>query len=296
MSERWTKITIEDVASYQAGALVKALESKAKYSDAQENPLEVAIERITARIRSDVKSGGFSVDIDAAKIPGELTAEAVALIVEFAKPRLMQKLTADEMNLANAARARLDKIAEGKIKPSLPDNPEPNLPQQAFRQAEGASSCAPRGEYRSARTTTDYKNEKGKMNNYFEEDFIMATIIFTISAASLFIAESFLALRSFVSSQISSQKSVSSASSNAIRIFAINSALLRAHCAARIFAATLLPLRAICDATVLPVKFFGRASASLNILTANVFVLAVISGVFISAIISNSTFFSIIHF
>lgn len=59
------------------------------------------------------------------KIPVELSSEAVALIVEFAKPRLMQKLTADEVNLANAARSRLDKIAEGKIKPSLPDNPEP---------------------------------------------------------------------------------------------------------------------------------------------------------------------------
>lgn len=44
--------------------------------------------------------------------------------MEFAKPRLMQKLTADEVNLANAARARLDKIAEGKISPSLPDDPE----------------------------------------------------------------------------------------------------------------------------------------------------------------------------
>lgn len=134
---RWVKITIEDVASYQAGALVKALESKAKYSDAQENPLEVAIERITARIRSDVKSGGFSVDVDADKIPGELTAEAVALIVEFAKPRLMQKLSADEVNLANAARARLDKIAEGKISPSLPDNPEP-----AAVSVQASGGCA----------------------------------------------------------------------------------------------------------------------------------------------------------
>ena len=113
---RWVKISIEDVASYQAGALVKALESKAKYSETQENPLEAAIERITARIRSDVKSGGYAVDKAQDKIPGELSGEAVALIVEFAKPRLMQKLTADEVNLANAARVRLDKIAEGKIR------------------------------------------------------------------------------------------------------------------------------------------------------------------------------------
>ena len=121
---RWVKIGIEDIASYQAGALVKALESKAKYSDEQENPLESAIERITARIRSDIKSGGYPVDKDPDKIPGELSGEAVALIVEFAKPRLMQKLTIDETNLASAARARLDKIAEGKISPSLPDDPE----------------------------------------------------------------------------------------------------------------------------------------------------------------------------
>ncbi len=125
MSERWTKITIDDVSSYQAGALVKALESKAKYSDEQENPVLAAIEKITARIRSDVLSGGWSVDRDKSKIPGELSADAVALVVEYAKPRLMQALKDDERNLANAARARLDKIAEGKIKPSLPDNPEP---------------------------------------------------------------------------------------------------------------------------------------------------------------------------
>lgn len=121
---RWTKITIGDVASYQAGALVKALETKAKYSDEQENPVEVAISRITARIRSDVKSGGFSVDKDCEKIPAELSPEAIALIVEFSKQRIMQRLSDDERNLANAARERLDKIATGKIKPSLPDNPE----------------------------------------------------------------------------------------------------------------------------------------------------------------------------
>lgn len=122
---RWIKITIADIASYQAGALVKALESKAKYDTNQENPVEVAIERITSRIRSDVKSGGYDVDIDADKIPAELSAEAIALIVEFAKARLMQKLSDDERNLSAAARSRLDKIAEGKIKPSQPDNPEP---------------------------------------------------------------------------------------------------------------------------------------------------------------------------
>ena len=84
---RWVKISIEDVASYQAGALIKALESKAKYSDAQENPLESAIKRITARIRSDVKSGGYAVDKAQDKIPGELSGEAVALIVEFRQNR-----------------------------------------------------------------------------------------------------------------------------------------------------------------------------------------------------------------
>lgn len=121
--------------------------------------------------------------------------------------------------------------------------------------------------------------------NYFAEDFIMATIILVISSASDFIAEIFLSLKSFVSSHISSQKSVSSASSKAMRILAINSALLLAQFAARMFAATLLPLRAICAATVLPVKVLGNASASLNILTAKAFALMEISGVFIKPII-----------
>lgn len=121
----WIKITVNDIASYQAGALVKALETKAKYNDSQENPLEEAIEHITVQIRNDVQSGGYAVDVDKSKIPAELKAAAIALVVEFAKPRLVQKLSDDERTLANAARVRLDKIAEGKISPSLPDNPEP---------------------------------------------------------------------------------------------------------------------------------------------------------------------------
>ena len=135
--DRWIKITVEDVASYQAGAFVKALESKAKYSESQENPVEVAIERITARIRSDVKSGGFSVDRDTDKIPAELSPDAIALVVEFAKPRLTLKLSDDERTLATAARERLDKIALGKIKPSLPDEPEP-----AAESVQTSGGCA----------------------------------------------------------------------------------------------------------------------------------------------------------
>ena len=42
--DRWIKITVEDVASYQAGAFIKALESKAKYSESQGNPVEVAMD------------------------------------------------------------------------------------------------------------------------------------------------------------------------------------------------------------------------------------------------------------
>ena len=149
----WVKIEISDIASYQAGALVKALETKAKYDASQENPLVVAIEHITLRIRSDVKSGGFAVDVDTSKIPAELKADAIALIVEFAKQRLMQKLSDDERTLANAARTRLDKIAEGKISPSLPDNPEP---ASATTQSSGGASLV-----RPARNTPKRSDYNG---------------------------------------------------------------------------------------------------------------------------------------
>jgi len=149
----WIKITVNDIASYQAGALVKAFESKAKYDTSQENPLEVAIEHITLRIRSDVKSGGYAVDIDKSKIPAELKADAIALVVEFAKQRLMQKLSDDERTLANAARTRLDKIAEGKISPSLPDNPEP---ASATTQSSGGATLV-----RPARNTPKRSDYNG---------------------------------------------------------------------------------------------------------------------------------------
>lgn len=131
------------------------------------------------------------------------------------------------------------------------------------------------------------KNEKLRMKNYLLVDFMMATIILTISSASHFIASIFFGLKSFVSSHISSQKRVSSASSYAILSFDTNSALLLAQPAARIFAATLLPLLEICAAIVFPVKFLGKASASLNILTAKAFVLYAISGVFIPVFFTN---------
>lgn len=121
----------------------------------------------------------------------------------------------------------------------------------------------------------------------FEEDLIIATMILVISEASFLIYFSFLFVNNFVSSHISNQKRVSSASSNAIRIFDTNSALLLAQFAAQILAAMLLPLRAICAAMVLPVKFFGKASASLNTLTAKDFVLYVISGTFIVSPLTN---------
>lgn len=141
MSTRWTKITIADIASYQAGAIVNAFQTKAKASG-QGDPIPEAISNIVLKIRADIKSGGFDVDSDESKIPAELKPDAVALVVEFAKQRLAGalKMSDGEIRLADSVRTRLDKIAEGKIKPSLPDNPEPAA---ATTQSSGGCQLVP---------------------------------------------------------------------------------------------------------------------------------------------------------
>ena len=122
--DNWIHLTNEDIASYQAGALVKALQTAARL-DTQADPLPEAIGQIVLEVRAAVKSGNYRCDRDTAKIPAELKKDALALVVEFARQRIRQALSQDEIRLADAARAKLTKIAEGKIAVSFPDDPEP---------------------------------------------------------------------------------------------------------------------------------------------------------------------------
>ena len=136
----WIQITAAEIATHQAGAMITAMQTAALRTG-QTDPLAEAIAQTTLEIRAAVKSGGFKCDADTSKIPAELRKDAVALVVEVAKPRIKQALTADEVRLADAARAKLSKIAEGKISVSAPDAPEPSDDTQAA--TPGASIVRP---------------------------------------------------------------------------------------------------------------------------------------------------------
>lgn len=119
----WIELTEDNVATYQAGALVKAMQSSA-LAENQSDALASAIGIITLKVRMAIKAGGYSVDSDASKIPAELEADALAMIVAIAKPRLMMTLKPDEVTANTNALALLYKIAEGDYAVSTPDNPE----------------------------------------------------------------------------------------------------------------------------------------------------------------------------
>lgn len=149
--ERWIKITVDDIASYQAGALVKNLQNAAK-NETQSDPVAAAIKEQVLFVRSQIASGDFALDRDFEKIPRELKSYAIALIVEFAKNRLPSLTPSDtEKTLAAAARAHLKEIAEKKIRPSTPDDPEPS---NISTQTSGGAALVRPG--KNAPKRTDY--------------------------------------------------------------------------------------------------------------------------------------------
>ena len=137
----WIKVCVDDIASYQAGAIVRALQTAAR-NDTQGDPVAAAIEAQTLFIRAQIASGNFAVDRDPEKIPAELKPHAIALIVEYAKTRLPSLSASEtETRLSDAARSLLSKIAEGKIKPSPPDDPE--AAAAAVQSSSGAKLVRP---------------------------------------------------------------------------------------------------------------------------------------------------------
>lgn len=114
----WVQITRDEVLAYQPEGFISAIESE---GNGTIDPLQQAIINITRSVRLAVKSGNYRLDIDTRKIPAELTAEAIALIVEFSKQKILTALTDDEVRLANAARDKLLLVSQGKLFISSPD-------------------------------------------------------------------------------------------------------------------------------------------------------------------------------
>jgi hypothetical protein len=113
----WISISTSDVYDYLAAEQAEALQSEALGSN-QTDPLPTIIADVTARIRAEV-SGNSANTLDATDgtIPPELRGAAMALIVEAAQARIpVLKMSADQIRLANAARALLKRVAAGETR------------------------------------------------------------------------------------------------------------------------------------------------------------------------------------
>lgn len=119
----WIEFQRKDLLTFQPADIVVAIENAAEQKG-ESNPIPDAIEAAVLEIRAAVKSGNYKVDADRAKIPAELKKHCAALVMEFARQKIMTALSADEIRLANAARELLAKIADGEFAVSMPDNPE----------------------------------------------------------------------------------------------------------------------------------------------------------------------------
>jgi hypothetical protein len=120
----WITITVADLKAYLVGAQVTALQTAALASG-QSDPVEDIIDEISGAMRLEIASCDDNVlSATANSIPPELKAEACALIIEAAQPRLKLKLSDDQKDAANNARRKLERIATCKLKVSTPADPE----------------------------------------------------------------------------------------------------------------------------------------------------------------------------
>ena len=132
----WISLTERNVAKYQAGGMVEAYKSAA-LSDETLEPLAEVIAGTVNLVRGYIKTGGYSVDRDASKIPSELETAALAIIVATIKPRIMQELSSTESANLSDARQLLRDIAAKKFDVSTPDEPE-----SASETTQSSGGCA----------------------------------------------------------------------------------------------------------------------------------------------------------
>lgn len=132
----WISLTERNVAKYQAGGMVEAYKSAALSDDTLE-PLAEVIAGTVNLVRGYIKTGGYSVDRNASKIPSELETAALAIIVATIKPRIMQELSSTESANLSDARQLLRDIAAKKFDVSTPDESE-----AASETTQSSGGCA----------------------------------------------------------------------------------------------------------------------------------------------------------
>ncbi len=121
----WSTLTFADVYAGLLAAQIDTLRNRA-LAPGQPDPLPAFLADITARVRAEVRTCRRNrLDQDASLLPPELKLAASHLVLEALQARFPNlALTADQTRLADNARKLLERVANGEVAISKPDNPE----------------------------------------------------------------------------------------------------------------------------------------------------------------------------
>lgn len=137
MPTTWITITVADLDTAKAAALVDALRTSAlRGTPAQADPMPGIIASVTVRIRAEISAGGKTVlDADATRLPPSLKSLALRMVLREGQSRLNAvgalPLSDDEREEKKDDLRYLERIARGEISVEASDNPESTPSVQA---------------------------------------------------------------------------------------------------------------------------------------------------------------------
>jgi hypothetical protein len=120
----WISIKIDDLYAYLVAVQVDILR-KCALAKNQSDPVGEVIRDISLKIRAQIASNRKNaLSRQPYALPAELKSEACILILEVAQTRIPGlKLAADQIRLADQARLQLQRIADGEVAISIPNDP-----------------------------------------------------------------------------------------------------------------------------------------------------------------------------
>jgi hypothetical protein len=124
----WSPLTPDDVLACLLGPQVDILRQR-QLNPGQADPLPALIADVTARVRAEIRGNRRNrVELDACLLPPELKLAAAHLALESLQARLPNlALSADQMRLADDARALLARVASGQVPITVPAQPAADL-------------------------------------------------------------------------------------------------------------------------------------------------------------------------
>ncbi|MDR0740146.1 MAG: hypothetical protein LBF34_00350 [Puniceicoccales bacterium] len=123
MKTTWITIKVEDLYAYLVAAQVDILR-KCALAKNQGDPVAEVIRDISLKVRAQIASNKKNaLSQQPYAIPPELKSEACILILEVAQTRIPGlKLTVDQIRLADQARLQLQRVINGEMLISVPED------------------------------------------------------------------------------------------------------------------------------------------------------------------------------